>query len=579
MSMIFTEAELSSASLRKLLAAPQLGRRYILLDSVRDSGFLSSNTIINPDGSHDGGLGVVDNGIFFYTTKFVPGNPTTPRQYPVKFFWIGSPAGTNDANDTFSIYVADVNRDAFYPGAVASVWLVNPRLALHWTQAKTDIINWFDANYPGGASGGVGSTGTGSNSQYGTLDGDNSHPGNVSGMTSIDGQFWPIYDHQDDTILLYFSIKTPNANTKSIYAYKITDTEIGSPANSSEFLGGIVGNQAISALGASGVMSSHRFSIISPDPIALNAKATGQQSAIVAHSYGVFDTATPDHGRWMACFQLSDVHRSPINWTQANYLTTRIGLDVGGIYNVDKLGSIQPVSSGEAHVEAPYSILFNSVSSRDIRAKANSVVIDAMQIRISYWHAASVSCFHGSRPIIPQGEIENIGHCRPQFTHLPDGLPKVLMNGFGFDQHLQIQYQYVERDEIQPERQPALVYSVDDIPNPFTFPSYGKKKAKLRLFASSILNSGNPQAQSSVAQVATATNLTASQGFYYLTAYDIGYLIPLKQVSPYSYSGTKNNSNLSLILDETFQDLSPYTRIRLLRYPSNVAIFGTVELS
>jgi hypothetical protein len=58
--------------------------------------------------------------------------------------------------------------------------------------------------------------------------------------SSIDGQFWPIYDYVDNSILLYFSIKTPNPNTQSIYCYKTTDTEIRSPLTSSQFLGGLV---------------------------------------------------------------------------------------------------------------------------------------------------------------------------------------------------------------------------------------------------------------------------------------------------------------------------------------------------
>ncbi|MGI0068233.1 MAG: hypothetical protein ACREB9_07490, partial [Thermoplasmata archaeon] len=116
------------------------GARFVLLDPVRDAAFLSSQSIKNPSAPvNDAGLGVVDNGLFVYTSAYTPGT-TTKRPYPIKFFWIGSPAGTTDANDAFSIYMADVLQNAYYAGAPAVVWLVNPRLVLSVGQAKSDII-------------------------------------------------------------------------------------------------------------------------------------------------------------------------------------------------------------------------------------------------------------------------------------------------------------------------------------------------------------------------------------------------------------------------------------------------------
>jgi hypothetical protein len=68
--MTFGEFEVSPASLRKLLTTPVAGRRYILLDSVRDANFLNvSSTDSLGNTIADMGLGIVDNGLFVYTTK------------------------------------------------------------------------------------------------------------------------------------------------------------------------------------------------------------------------------------------------------------------------------------------------------------------------------------------------------------------------------------------------------------------------------------------------------------------------------------------------------------------------------
>ncbi len=335
-------------------AVAPVGGRFILLDPVRDADFLNKPTTDALGNTiPDMGLGVVDNGVFVYTSQTLNG---ATRPYPVKFFWLGSPAGTNDANDNFSIFMADVDESAFKPGAPASEWLLNPRLVLSTLQAGKDIINWFDANYPYTSvppSGGVGQeTPNGqSNSTYGTLSTGGS-PGNVSRMaslstgSSIDGQFWPVYDYVDNSIILYFSIKTPNPNTQSIYCYKTTDTEIRSPLTSSQFLGGV---GYIQALYNGPITSSHRFSIISPDPLVTTPRVAGQQSAVIFYAYGAFDASTPDHGRWIQASVISDIHTNPVNWNGKITLSAAThggGVDLSGQYNPDKMGSIFVVPQG-----------------------------------------------------------------------------------------------------------------------------------------------------------------------------------------------------------------------------------------
>jgi hypothetical protein len=443
------------------------GARFTLLDPVHDAGFLTSLTINNPVSPvHDAGLGIVDNGLFVYTSAYMPGT-TTKRPYPVKFFWLGSPAGTNDTTDAFSIYMADVNPAGFYPGAAANEWLVNPRLVLHVTQAGSDIINWFDTNYPGGASGGVGSTGTGSNTTYGTLNGNNTVPGNISRMSSIangasiDGQFWPIYDLVDNSMILYFSVKTPNQNTLSIYAYKTAANEgmeVRSPLGSSQFLGGLYAASWSSNF--PDVLSSHRFSILSPDPNVAFPRVAGQQTAVIVHSWGGFGTSGPDHGVNMTGGLVTDIHGTPIAPGASASPTTVIPDNIGS-YPVDKFGSIQTCPSVDG-VQAGYSVIFNSPSDRDARGYANGapVVLSAMQLRIAYFNPVVTGGFtFGRDPLYTSYDVNAAGACRPQFTSLPDGVPKLLYANFSFDQNLSLGYTYVPGDLLSPARQSSLYYS------------------------------------------------------------------------------------------------------------------------
>lgn len=589
MAFVVGEVELSPSSLTKLAGQtkqliPTSGTRYVLLDSSRDSNFLSSNTINNPDGTHDGGLGIVDNPLFFYTSALDPKSGRS-REYPNKFLWIGTPIGTNDATDKFSIYLADVNKSAFYPGAPAATWLVNPRLILHVSQAKKDVTSWFDANYPGGAVGGKGINNSGSNKTYGKLlgsnpsyGGDSSDVGDISKMDSLDGQFWPVYDYVDNSVLLYFSIKTPNINTLSIYCYKIADTEFSSPSGSSEFLGGIYAT-VWRGDGIHTVTSSHRFSLISPDPLVAAGRVKGQQSAVGLYCYGPQDVKTPDHGKFVQGFILNDIHGSPTNWDTPFAISSTGGPDVFGMYNPDKLGSIQAISSGNNHVQGSYACIYNATSDRDIRASSNNVVISAMQIRVCYYQPASAAITFGSQPIITQGQVNAIGHCRPQFTFLPDGLPKVLTAAFTFDGYLDLGYQYFPPEALLPERQKVLGQTYDIFSNGFFIPTYGKKKARLIMnqgVLSGVNASADPQNIQTVAQVMEAYSLSSTLGQPYDTFNDLGTLIMNTQNSPFGFAGY---SDFGKILDLWFEQIdAPFLLVKPLGAGKGTYVWGIVNL-
>lgn len=584
MSFVVGEVELSPTTIGKLAAnarsyATSPGSRYVLLDSVRDATFLnkSSRDALGNNIS-DMGLGVVDNALFLYTTKFSTSDPSKPRQYPVKFFWIGSQSGTNDRTDTFSIFVADVNKATFYPGATAGEWLVNPRLVLSIQQAKNDVVGWFDRNYPGGASSGKGIANSGSNNSYGPLRGGSYDPGDISKMDSIDGQFWPIYDYVDNTILLYFSIKTPNANTLSIYCYKIKDSEMPSPVTSSEFVGGIAG---------SFVLSSHRFSMVSPDPLLTQPPVKGQQSAIVAYTFGTFDGSTPDHARYMIAGYLVDIHGSPLNWNgNLKYswnpnekIPQPAGLDAAGLYNVDKLGAITPIAQGQ-HGAASYSILYNATTDRDIRAASNNVVISAMQIRVAYIHIDPITNVAFGDCIKQPSETETVGHCRPQFTSLPDGIPKLLYADFNFDQSLRLSYEYIDEAKLRPENQTTLVVANDVMPHLLVVPSYGKRKATVVIGAQNqtgeaILPTNKSSSLPTAIQLSEFHgNVDASTGYQRQNYYDDGSLVLLNEDTIYSFI---NEINTELKVGSfTIEDPPPYFRLDIIGSNINSTSFFEV---
>lgn len=561
------------------------GARFVLLDSVRDAGFLGGATVQNPVAPvNDAGLGLVDNFIFVYTSSYTPGT-TKKRPFPVKAFWIGSPAGTTDSTDTFSIYMADVIPGAYYAGAPASQWLTNPRLVLAASQAKSDIVTWFDANYPGGATGGVGSTNTGSNTTYGILGGGSSAVGNISGMDSIDGQFWPVYDYVDGSMVLYFSVKTPNENTKSIYAYKTSageGMENPSPLGSAQFLGGVVGVNAYWGLS---ILSSHRFTIASPDPLVLAPRVSGQQSAYVAYSGGTFDGVSPDHARWIQAFQLADVHGSTLNWSSPNYpLNTSDGggIDSSSFYNPDKLGSLTTCPGGTAHAEGMYAMVYNATASKDARGTASPVVIDAMQIRVAYFHPGTGTFAVGSRALIPEGTVMSWGNCRPQFTTLPDGIPKIVAAAFSVDQNLQAVCFAVDRYEIQPEAQPSITVSMDSFPRPLIFPTFGKRRVHLRLFdQTGGPNPNNPQHPPvSVFQVGSYAHVGANDATpvaglpYFQASFDDGTLLKVGFHPLMRWDGTEPPGAWPLLIDETFEATAPF--MTLLGTPDLVQ--GTITL-
>ena len=208
-----------------------------LLSPIRDSSYLKS--LVNPTSTApDAGVGVIDNPFFFVAGHY-PGGLLTPsapedRTYLV---WFGSPAGTTNEKPQFSIFYAKVHPDQYKPGAPASTWLDPPVLLLSYDQISRDVVNWFDSNYPAGASNGVGNSFSSStpgaiqnpysttvyilcNSTYGCIS-TQASPGNVTGTPELK-QLHMVYDPLDDTVLMYSSIMVPNwnTNTKSIYVYK-----------------------------------------------------------------------------------------------------------------------------------------------------------------------------------------------------------------------------------------------------------------------------------------------------------------------------------------------------------------------
>ena len=594
---VFTRPGPSDPLLLSASNSPQIGRRFTLLDPVRDAAFLNKPTTDALGNTvPDMGLGVVDNGLFVYTSQTLNG---VPRPYPVKFFWIGSPSGTNDANDNFSLFMADVDESAFFPGAPAAAWLQNPRLVLSTLQAGKDIINWFDANYPyttTPASGGVGQeTPAGqSNTTYGSLSTGGS-PGNVSRMaslaagSSIDGQFWPVYDYVDNSILLYFSIKTPNSNTKAIYCYKATNTEIPTPLTTSQFQGGVYMTLFNSNSGAT-TFSSHRFSIISPDPLVTTARVSGQQSAVFFYAFGAFDFTTPDHAKFLQAGVLSDIHTTPLNW-QGNITLYgsggRGGVDVSGQYNPDKLGSIFVVPQGNT-TSACYACLYNATTDRDVRSGSNALVIDAMQIRIAYFHPEAHPMAFGSDPISFVSGVGTIGHCRPQFTTYPDGIPKLIYNDFAFDQSLKTVMEYIDPQVLRPEHHRKIYITADTFSTNTFFSTFGRKKLFARLYftggSGAIPPTNNPQNDpqyASVFQIAEYDgNYDYSTGFYTLDALDVGTLVLGTQEPTASLTGSSPPSSISLKQTEfSAEDMPAYVGI-LMKAQSTGTItpYGVIVL-
>jgi hypothetical protein len=502
-----------------------IGTRFVMLDSIRDSAFLGQGS------GNDYGLGITDNPLFFFTSYYVPGNPTQPRLYPIKLFWIGSPAGTNDKTDTFNIYVADVVPENFYPGAPpntggpSSSWLVNPRLVLSATQAKSDIINWFDANYPGGASGGVGNGNSGSNTTYGTLAGGNSAVGNVSGMDSLDGQFWPIYDYVDNSVLLYFSIKTPNCNTLSIYCYKTTDTEFTSPLGSSQFLGGLYAPGWTTVFPRftqnAYLLSSHRFSILSPDPLTVIPRAAGTQNAVFLYSYGVIDGSTPDHGRVVAGSIVYDIHTNPlspgISLTRGTTGTPIVSSQVGEhFYTPDKLGSIVAANSVDSSTPG-YVCVYNSPLEIDRRHTSSippgTIILSEMALRLLYYNPASGVSFGADALRVTQTP-QVLGTCRAQFTDLPDGKTKLIYANFSWDQYLNLGYEYFEPEALSPRRQSkirlAATGAITSVPS-ITCYTYSKKRMQVRIITRA--NSSNLSSIVNAIQITGAALDDPNNGF------------------------------------------------------------------
>jgi len=217
-----------------------------LLSPIRDAQYLKS--LQNPTSTApDAGLGVIDNPFFFVAGHYPGGlSPTGAPEDRTYLLWFGSPAGTTNEKPQFSVFYAKVHPERYVPNAPASTWLDPPVLLVSYDQISSDVVNWFDSNYPAGASNGVGNSFTSTtpgviqnpynsnvyflcNSTYGCIFPSSStnsstptvNPGNVSGTPELK-QLHLVYDPLDDTVLMYFSIITPNwnTNTKSIYVYK-----------------------------------------------------------------------------------------------------------------------------------------------------------------------------------------------------------------------------------------------------------------------------------------------------------------------------------------------------------------------
>jgi len=562
-----------------------IGTRFLMLDSVRDSAFLGTPG----SQSTDLGLGITDNPLFvftsYYTTGMLPGG-TTPRPYPIKLFWLGSPLGTNDLTDEFGIFVGDVVPVNFVPGAPPNTggpstsWLVNPRLVLSSAQAKTDITSWFNANYPGGAAAGVGLSNTGTNSTYGTLAGGTSAVGNVAGITPIDGQYWPIYDYVDNSILLYFSVKVPNCNTLSLYCYKQKDSEMSTPLGSSQFLGGLFAPawttvDTSSTLGAN-LLSSHRFSILSPDPLVSNPRGAGTQGAVFVYAYGVLDGVTSDHGGSITGSVVNDLHGHPLAPGLALTTPATSGsppivaqLSGGNFYPVDKLGTIFTADSVDAPTPG-YACIFNAPSQTDRRngSATNKVVISAMDLRVLYYNPATAGISFGAEAIRTSLTPEILGTCRGQFTDLPDGKTKILYANFSWDQYLNLAYEYVRPDALSPKRQSKIrliTSGAGTLPVTQLY-TYSKKKMQVRLVNFGASNDPTDLSKTLMIKVEGGENDDTSNGFSFGFPTFLG---PQYIHADYSFSfSTLKNQSPSSITQFSVDDLDPFVAISFVPNPS-----------
>jgi len=196
-----------------------------LLDPIRDAQYLNGQII-------------VDNPVLYNFSQYANGinSPYTPSQNTY-LCWFGMPPGTNPLTESFNLYCAKAHPDKYTLGATPNTWLETPFLVLSVQQLQADVINWFNANYPAGASNGVGNalstpsfscTTLGNtnvniqcNSTYGCISSQFS-PGNVTGTPTVK-QFHMVYDPIGNSVIIYISMVTPNwnPNTKAIYVYEV----------------------------------------------------------------------------------------------------------------------------------------------------------------------------------------------------------------------------------------------------------------------------------------------------------------------------------------------------------------------
>jgi len=250
------------------------------------------------------------------------------------------------------------------------------------------------------------------------------------------------------------------------------------------------------------------------------------------------------------------------------------------------LGSIFVIPQGNT-TSACYACLYNATTDRDIRNGSNAVVISAMQVRICYFHPAANVLAFGSDPISFASGVGTIGHCRPQFTTYPDGVPKIIYNDFAFDQSLKTVMEYIDPQVLRPENHRKIYIVEDGLPIPFYFSTFGKKKMFVRLYFSGVggytppsISPQNDPQYAPVFQISEydgnydANGFTAGVGTFNI-ANDVGTLILGTQQPTVTLSGVGVDSAYYNFKQVEFsaEDLPSYVGI-LVKFQSTNPIAG-----
>jgi len=211
-----------------------------------------------------------------------------------------------------------------------------------------------------------------------------------------------------------------------------------------------------------------------------------------------------------------------------------------------------------------------------------------MQIRIAYFHPAANVMAFGSDPISFASGVGTIGHCRPQFTTYPDGVPKIIYSDFAFDYSLKTVMEYIDPQVLRPENHKKIYISDDAFPNPIFFSTFGRKKLFVRLYfavsGSLVPPTNNPQNDPQYAPVFQIAeydgNYDYSTGAHYLDANDVGTLVLGTQEPTTSLSGSIPPSQISIKQVEfSAEDLPAYVGILMKAQSTNgIAPFGVIVL-